>query len=138
MGDRFQPDLADRIHRNTQLGQGEAAVGELAAPFSLKFPTISKHLKVLQRAGRVSQVRRAQWRPCRLEPAPLRDVAQFLERYSLLVTEQHQRLDHYLQELQLKGVSDGADPHLWDAPGAGVQGLHQSPRDPQVVGAEEE
>ena len=66
--------LADPTRRAmlARLGQGEATVMELAAPFQLKLPTVSKHLKVLQRAGLISQGRRAQWRPCRLETAPLR------------------------------------------------------------------
>ena len=75
----------------------------------LKLPTISKHLKVLQRAGLISKERRAQWRPCRLEPAPLLDVARFLERYTGLWAEQHQRLDQYLQEMQLQEETDGED-----------------------------
>src|SRR6266516_4861244 len=75
--------LADPTRRAilARLEQGEAGVMELAEPFQLKLPTISKHLKVLQRAGLVSQGRKAQWRPCRLEPAPLKDVADWVERY---------------------------------------------------------
>lgn len=103
--------LADPTRRQIliRLGEGEATVNELAAPFSLKLPTISKHLKVLQRAGLISKERRAQWRPCRLEPAPLLDVARFLERYTGLWAEQHQRLDQYLQEMQLQEETDGED-----------------------------
>jgi DNA-binding transcriptional ArsR family regulator len=74
--------LADPTRRAmlARLEQGEATVLELAEPFDLKLPTVSKHLKVLQRAGLVSQGRRAQWRPCRLEPTTLQDVADWIER----------------------------------------------------------
>ena len=80
--------------------QGEATVLELAAPFDLKLPTVSKHLKVLQRAGLVSQGRRAQWRPCRLEPAALKDVSDWVERYRHAWEERHDRLDDLLNGLQ--------------------------------------
>ena len=83
-----------------RLAQGEATVNELAEPFSLSLPTISKHLKVLQRAGLVSQGRKAQWRPCRLEAAPLHEVANWMEEYRRFWDESYQRLDDYLQELQ--------------------------------------
>jgi DNA-binding transcriptional ArsR family regulator len=96
--------LADPTRRAmlARLGHGEATVMELAAPFQLKLPTVSKHLKVLQRAGLISQGRRAQWRPCRLEAAPLRDVAEWIGAYSQFWTEQHGRLEQYLQRLQKK------------------------------------
>ncbi len=64
-----------------RLAEGEATVNELAEPFDLRLPTVSKHLKVLQKAGLVTQSRRAQWRPCRLEAAPLKEVAVFAERF---------------------------------------------------------
>src|ERR1700730_16529990 len=75
--------LADPTRRAilARLGLGEATVMELAEPFDLKLPTVSQHLKVLQRAGLVSQGRKAQWRPCRLEAAPLKDVAEWIEGY---------------------------------------------------------
>ena len=94
--------LADPTRRAilARLAQGEATVNELAAPFDLKLPTISKHLKVLQHAGLVSQTKRAQWRPCRLEPAPLKDVAEWAERFRANWEESFQRLDEYLAELQ--------------------------------------
>ena len=76
---------------------------ELAAPFDLTLPAISKHLKVLQRAGLVEQGRQAQWRPCRLTPEPLRDVATWLERYQGVLGERYDRLDDYLRELQDTG-----------------------------------
>jgi DNA-binding transcriptional ArsR family regulator len=75
-------------------------VTELAAPFDLSLPAISKHLKVLQRAGLVEQGRRAQWRPCRLEPAPLRDVSEWIERYRHIWEERYGRLDAYLATLK--------------------------------------
>lgn len=89
-----------------RLAQGEATVLELAEPFDLKLPTVSKHLKVLQRAGLVSQGRRAQWRPCRLETAPLRDVADWIELYRHLWEERHDRLADYLRELQADEQED--------------------------------
>src|SRR5438132_3518895 len=102
--------LADPTRRAilARLAQGEATVLELAEPFDLKLPTVSKHLKVLQRAGLISQGRRAQWRPCRLEAAPLRDVADWIERYRHLWEERHDRLADYLRELQAgEGRNDG-------------------------------
>ena len=101
--------LADPTRRAilARLAEGEATVNELAEPFDLKLPTVSKHLKVLQRAGLVSQGRRAQWRPCRLETAPLREVASWVERYLEVYRERFDRLDEYLRELQEKEQRDG-------------------------------
>jgi DNA-binding transcriptional ArsR family regulator len=94
--------LADPTRRGilARLERGEATVLELAEPFELKLPTVSKHLKVLQRAGLISQGRRAQWRPCRLEPAPLKEVATWVERYREHWEESLDRLDEVLKELQ--------------------------------------
>ena len=94
--------LADPTRRSilARLAQGEATVNELAEPFSLSLPTVSKHLKVLQRAGLVSQGRKAQWRPCRLETAPLQDVARWMEDYRRFWDEGYDRLDEYLHDLQ--------------------------------------
>lgn len=94
--------LADPTRRAilSRLALGEATVNELAAPFNLKLPTVSKHLKVLQRAGLISQGRKAQWRPCRLEAAPLKDVAEWAERFRKNWEESFQRLDAYIAELQ--------------------------------------
>jgi DNA-binding transcriptional ArsR family regulator len=94
--------LADPTRRAIleRLGEGEATVSELAKPFRLKLPTISKHLKVLQRAGLVSQGRKAQQRPCRLEAAPLKEVADWVETYRQHWMERHDRLEEYLRELQ--------------------------------------
>ena len=94
--------LADPTRRAmvARLAEGEATVTELAAPFDMSLPAISKHLKVLQRAGLVEQGRQAQWRPCRLKPEPLRDIASWLERYKGFLGERYDRLDEYLRELQ--------------------------------------
>jgi DNA-binding transcriptional ArsR family regulator len=97
--------LADPTRRAilARLGEGEATVNELAQPFDLKLPTISKHLKVLQRAGLITQGRKAQWRPCRLETAPLKEVADWVERYRRMADERFERLDEYLTETKKKG-----------------------------------
>jgi len=94
--------LADPTRRAilARLSEGEATVNELAAPFELRLPTISKHLKVLQRAGLVSQGRKAQWRPCRLEPAPLENAAHWVERFRANWEQRFEQLDAYLVELQ--------------------------------------
>ena len=96
--------LADPTRRAilARLAQGEATVTALAEPFKLKLPTISKHLKVLQRAGLITQGRQAQWRPCRLDPAPLKDVHDWVEHYRQFWDESFDRLDDYLRELQAK------------------------------------
>jgi DNA-binding transcriptional ArsR family regulator len=94
--------LADPTRRAilARLAQGEATVTELAEPFALSLPTISKHLKVLQHAGLITQSRKAQWRPCRLEAAPLRDVAAWTEEYRRFWDESFDRLDEYLRAVQ--------------------------------------
>jgi DNA-binding transcriptional ArsR family regulator len=94
--------LADPTRRAilVRLGRGEATVLELAEPFDLKLPTVSKHLKVLQRAGLVTQGRKGQWRPCRLEAAPLKEVADFVERYRQHWEERMDRLGGFLREVQ--------------------------------------
>ncbi|MEZ5330863.1 MAG: metalloregulator ArsR/SmtB family transcription factor [Thermoanaerobaculia bacterium] len=94
--------LADPTRRAilARLAEGEATVNELAEPFDLKLPTVSKHLKVLQRAGLVSQTRRAQWRPCRLETGPLRQAGDWLDRYCRLWEERFGRLEDYLRHLR--------------------------------------
>ena len=96
--------LADPTRRAilARLAQGEASVQELAAPFTMSAPAVTKHLKVLQRAGLITQGRQAQWRPCRLEAAPLKDIAGWLEPYCQLWDERFTRLDEYLAELQQK------------------------------------
>src|SRR5262245_53804897 len=89
--------LADptRVAILARLAEGEATVNELAGPFDLKLPTVSKHLKVLQKAGLVSQSKKAQWRPCRLEAAPLKEAAGWVERYLQIYEERFGRLDTY-------------------------------------------
>src|SRR6266508_5408621 len=89
-----------------RLAQGEATVSELAAPFKLSLPGVSKHLKVLQRAGLITQGRNAQWRPCRLEAAPLQEAAGWLEQYRTFFDESFDRLDEYLRQLQTKEKQD--------------------------------
>lgn len=94
--------LADPTRRAMldRLAHGEATVSELAEPFDLSLPTVSKHLKVLQHAGLVTQGRRAQWRPCRLEVGPIKEVSDWIEPYRRLWEERFGRLDDYLRELQ--------------------------------------
>lgn len=101
--------LADPTRRAilARLAEGEATVNELAEPFRLKLPTVSKHLKVLQRAGLITQARKAQWRPCRLETAPLREVADWVHRYCRIWEERFGQLDAYLTELQKKEKKRG-------------------------------
>ena len=94
--------LADPTRRAilARLAQGEATVNELASPFSISQPAISKHLKVLEEAKLISRARLAQSRPCRLEAAPLRDLAGWLETYRRFWDQSFDRLDAYLKELQ--------------------------------------
>src|ERR671935_2727563 len=89
-----------------RLASGEASVGELAAPFEISLPAISKHLKVLERAGLVARTRERQWRPARLEAGPLREVAQWIEGYRRFWEESYDRLDEYLEELQGRGKEE--------------------------------
>ena len=83
-----------------RLARGEATVTELAEPFELSLPAVSKHLKVLRRAGLITQGRAAQWRPCRIEATPLREVSEWVEQYRRLWGQCLDRLDDYLRELQ--------------------------------------
>src|SRR5215469_12693548 len=94
--------LADPTRRAilARLASGEAPVTELAAPFEMSLPAISKHLKVLERAGLITRGRDAQWRPCRLEPRPLKDVAEWVEHYRRFWSASFDRLDNYLREMQ--------------------------------------
>ena len=110
--------LADPTRRAilTRLARGEATVTELAAPFELSLPAISKHLKVLQRAGLIEQGRQAQWRPCRLTPEPLRDVADWVGQYRRHWEDSFERLADYLRDIQdeheqRKGDHDERDPN---------------------------
>ncbi len=96
--------LADPTRRAilARLVLGESAVTELAEPFEMSLPAISKHLKVLERAGLITRSREAQWRPCRIEPGALKDVDEWLRDYRRYWTESFDRLDDYLRELQTK------------------------------------
>jgi DNA-binding transcriptional ArsR family regulator len=85
-----------------RLTKGQASVTELATPFKLSMPAITKHLKVLERAGLISRGRQAQWRPCRLEAKPLREAADWIEHYRRFFDESFDRLDDYLREIQHK------------------------------------
>jgi DNA-binding transcriptional ArsR family regulator len=103
--------LADPTRRAilARLASGEASVTELAEPFEMSLPAVSKHLKVLQRAGLIARSRKAQWRPCRLEAGPLKDAADWLEHYRRFWDESFARLDDYLGELQTEGAKDGRE-----------------------------
>jgi DNA-binding transcriptional ArsR family regulator len=105
--------LADPTRRAilSRLASGEATVTELARPFSMSLPAISRHLKVLERAGLISRGREAQWRPCRLDAQPLQEVADWVERYRRHWEARLDRLDAYLAELQAREAGDdAADP----------------------------
>jgi DNA-binding transcriptional ArsR family regulator len=98
--------LADPTRRAilARLASGdEASVTELAAPFAMSLPAVSKHLKVLERAGLITRGREAQWRPCRLDAAPLREVAAYLDGYRQFWDESYARLDELLPEVQAEG-----------------------------------
>ena len=100
--------LADPTRRAilARLASGQASVTELAAPFQMTMPAVSKHLKVLERAGLIARGREAQWRPRRLAGEPLRDVAEWMEQYRRFWDESFDRLDDYLQELQKEKKDD--------------------------------
>jgi len=101
--------LADPTRRAilSRLTRGETSVTALAQPFDMTLPAISKHLKVLQRAGLIERGREAQWRPCRLAASPLKDVADYVEGYRRFWEESFDRLDEYLKELQKKESKHG-------------------------------
>jgi DNA-binding transcriptional ArsR family regulator len=94
--------LADPTRRAilARLASGETTVSELASPFEMSLPAVTKHLKVLQRAGLISQGRQAQWRPCKLEAQPLQDVSNWVEQYRQFWELRLDRLEEYLRELQ--------------------------------------
>ena len=100
--------LADPTRRAilARLAQGEASVTELAKPFDLSLPGVSKHLKVLQRAGLITQSRNAQWRPCRLESARLKEASEWVGEYRRFWDESFQRLDVVLQDLMKESKTD--------------------------------
>src|SRR5271167_3437618 len=103
--------LADPTRRAilARLISGEASVTELAEPFEMSLPAVSKHLKVLEHAGLIARSREAQWRPCRLEAGPLKDAADWLEHYRRFWEQSFDRLEDYLGELQGKEMKDGHD-----------------------------
>jgi DNA-binding transcriptional ArsR family regulator len=103
--------LADPTRRAilTRLGSGAATVKELAAPFAMSGPAVSKHLRVLERAGLIVRGRDAQFRPCRLEAAPLQEVAEWAETYRQFWDESYDRLDTYLETLKQKEHQHGHD-----------------------------
>jgi DNA-binding transcriptional ArsR family regulator len=101
--------LADPTRRAilARLALGETSVTELAEPFAMTLPAVSKHLKVLERAGLITRGREAQWRPCRIEPGALKGVDDWLEEYRRLWEERLDRLDDYLQRIQAKESKRG-------------------------------
>ena len=109
--------LADPTRRAilARLAQGEASVTELAKPFDLSLPGVSKHLKVLQRAGLIRQSRNAQWRPCRLEPGRLKEASEWVGDYRRFWDESFQRLDDVLQEMIKEEKKNDGDQGEGDA-----------------------
>jgi DNA-binding transcriptional ArsR family regulator len=101
--------LADPTRRAilARLASGECSVTELSAPFEMSMPAISKHLRVLERAGLIARGREAQWRPCRLRPAPLKDVSEWVERYRATWEHRFDRLENYLQDMKAKEKRHG-------------------------------
>ena len=105
--------LADPTRRAilARLASGECSVTALAEPFEMSLPAVSKHLRVLERAGLIARGREAQWRPCRLEAARLKEVAEWTERFRAIWERKFDRLDTYLQTLQTKEKRHGRHPH---------------------------
>ena len=103
--------LADPTRRAilARLIAGEASVTELAEPFAMSLPAVSKHLKVLEHAGLITRSREAQWRPCRLEVGPLKDAADWLDHYRRFWEQSFDRLEDYLGELQGREEKDGCE-----------------------------
>ena len=101
--------LADPTRRAilARLASGECSVTELSEPFDMSMPAVSKHLRVLEQAGLIARGREAQWRPCRLRPAPLKDVSEWVERYRAIWEQRFDRLEDYLQELKAKETKHG-------------------------------
>lgn len=100
--------LADPTRRAilARLASGETSVTELAAPFAMTAPAITKHLKVLERAGLITRSRQAQWRPCRLNAAPLHQIADFVEQYRQFWEQSFDRLEDYLKTLQTRQAKE--------------------------------
>jgi DNA-binding transcriptional ArsR family regulator len=101
--------LADPTRRAilARLALGETSVTELAKPFAMSLPAVSKHLKVLEHAGLIARGREAQWRPCRIEPRALKDIDDWLDHYRRFFDESFDRLDDYLKKLQAKDSKRG-------------------------------
>ena len=101
--------LADPTRRAilAKLASGECSVSELAEPFEMSLPAVSKHLRVLERAGLIVRRREAQWRPCRIEAGPLREVSEWTETYRHIWEQRLDRLGAYLQQLQRKEKKHG-------------------------------
>ena len=101
--------LADPTRRAilARLASGDCSVTELAEPFEMSLPAVSKHLRVLERAGLIARGREAQWRPCRIEAAPLRDVAEWTERYRRIWEQHFDSLELYLQQMKAKEKKHG-------------------------------
>lgn len=104
--------LADPTRRAllARLSGGEASVTELAAPFQMTLPAVSKHLKVLERAGLIARGREAQWRPCRLQAGPLKQADEWLESYRRFWEESFDRLENYLRDLQEEPTNEPGRP----------------------------
>src|SRR2546428_926515 len=107
--DRTFAALADPTRRAilARLTKGDASVTKVARPFEMSLPAVSKHLKVLERAGLIARGRERQWRPARLEAGPLEEVAQWTERYRHFWEESYDRLDEYLEDLQGRAKEKG-------------------------------
>lgn len=104
--------LADPTRRAilARLASGQVSVTDLAEPFEMTMPAVSKHLKVLERAGLIQRGRDAQWRPARLQAKPLKDISEYLERYRKNWEESYDRLDEYLREIQKHPKPKGKKP----------------------------
>ena len=105
--------LADPTRRAilARLATGECSVTELAEPFDMSMPAVSKHLRVLERAGLITRGREAQWRPCRIDAAPLKEVSEWAERYRRIWERRLDQLDDYLRTLTAKEKQHGRKPH---------------------------
>ena len=105
--------LADPTRRAilARLASGEATVTELAEPFEMSLPAVSKHLKVLERSGLIARGRDAQWRPCRLEAGPLQDISDWVEHYRRFWEQRFDRLEDYLKQLQAQEKKDARKHH---------------------------
>jgi DNA-binding transcriptional ArsR family regulator len=119
--------LADPTRRAilARLASGEASVTELAAPFEMSMPAISRHLKVLERAGLITRGREAQWRPCRLQARPLQDIDGWLDRYRKLWEENFDRLDLYLRQLQTRESRGKSKKHAKEKKHGSTQLKHE-------------